>query len=137
MTDRHGLIGYARSAVDAMMGRSTTLAPQRLDPADYGLVLVGTPVWGSHVSVPVRAYLEANKNRLPRAVGFFLTEGGRGAKRVFAQMTRIVGKEPTATLALKQRDVERAIEPTRIFVAQVGSTRTVPASVGSAHAPAP
>jgi hypothetical protein len=56
---------------------------------------------------------------------FFLTEGGRGARRVFAQLRAIVGKDPLATLALKQRDVDRVIGPPRCFLEMTRSRSKV------------
>jgi hypothetical protein len=63
------------------------------------LVVIGTPVWAWSVSSPVRAYLSANKQRLPE-VAFFCTMGGRGSATAFAQMQEIAGKAPLATCAL-------------------------------------
>jgi hypothetical protein len=42
-------------------------------------------------------------------VAFFATEGGRGERRVFAQMGQILGIRPIETLTLFQRDVERGL----------------------------
>jgi hypothetical protein len=67
-------------------------------------VVIGTPVWAWSVSSPVRAYLTANKGRLP-AVAFFCTLGGKGSETAFGQMQEIVGKPPRATCAITARDV--------------------------------
>ncbi len=115
--DRAGALGFLRSALDATLGRAAVLEPQRHDPADYDLVLVGTPVWASTVSTPVRAYLENNRKRF-RGVAFFATEGGRGAERALSAMAIIARKEPAATLALKERDVLRTVAPMNEFVAR-------------------
>jgi hypothetical protein len=66
--------------------------------------VIGTPVWAWSVSSPVRAYLTANKDRLP-AVAFFCTLGGAGSETAFAQMQDIVGKAPRATCAITARDI--------------------------------
>jgi hypothetical protein len=68
------------------------------------LVVIGTPVWAWSVSSPVRAYLTANKDRLPE-VAFFCTLGGKGSETAFAQMQSIVGKPPRATCAITGREV--------------------------------
>lgn len=130
---RRGIVGYARSLAEALLGRSPGLRPSGHDPADYALVLIGTPVWAASVSTPVKAYLEQNKTRFPR-VAFFATEGGHGANRVFSQMSEILGKQPDATLVLRQRDVVRTLAPTRDFVLSLerrsGSERLAAAQSG-------
>jgi menaquinone-dependent protoporphyrinogen IX oxidase len=104
-TDRRGVRGYLRSGFDARLGRWMPLEPVERDPMKYDLVVVGTPVWVSCISAPVRTFLGNNARRL-RKVAFFVTEGGRGEKEVFRQMAEVVGVEPAATVALKKRDVE-------------------------------
>jgi len=72
------------------------------DPSIYDLIIVGTPVWAWSVSSPVRAYLLANKPRLP-SVAFFCTLGGAGADRAFGQMQELAGKRPIGCLSLTAR----------------------------------
>jgi hypothetical protein len=110
---RLGLRGYLRSAFDAGLGRWVPVEPVTRDPTRYDLVIVGSPVWVSSVSAPVRTFLCNNARRL-RKVAFFVTEGGRGDRRVFRQMADVVGAKPAATLALLQQDVERGSASTAI-----------------------
>jgi flavodoxin len=104
-TDRAGLIGYVRSALDAALRRRANLLPTRVDPADYDLVIVGTPVWNASVSVPVRTFLELYSGKL-RHVAFFLSHGGTGRRRVFRQMERLAGAKPLAKLAVREKTVD-------------------------------
>jgi menaquinone-dependent protoporphyrinogen IX oxidase len=101
---RNGLLGYCRSVFEARRKRSANIRPARNDPRSFDLVVIGTPVWAWSVSSPVRAYLTANKDRLP-TVAFFCTLGGAGSETVFAQMQDIVGKAPRATCAITARDI--------------------------------
>jgi flavodoxin len=103
-TERTGVVGYLRSSLDALLGRTTPLAPMSAELASYDLVLVGTPVWNASVSAPVRSWLVANRGRIPR-VAFFLTHGGWRGARAFRQMETICGKTPVATLALRADEV--------------------------------
>ncbi len=103
--DRSALTGYFGAILDVLFKRPAAILPARHDPATFDLVVIGTPVWASSVSTPIRAYLAAFKDRLP-AVGFFLTLGGSGAKRTFAQMQALSGKPPLATCALTEREVK-------------------------------
>jgi hypothetical protein len=101
---RNGFLGYCRSVFEARRKRSATILPAKTDPRSFDLVVIGTPVWAWSVSSPVRAYLTANKDRLP-AVAFFCTFGGAGSETAFAQMQDIVGKAPRATCAITARDI--------------------------------
>jgi hypothetical protein len=106
MKVREGLIGYGRSLLDAIFGRTTRLAAPRHDPADYHIVVIGTPVWSNSVSAPVRTWLEEHARELP-PLAFFATENGRGAARAFRQMASIAGTIPVVTLELTAKDLRR------------------------------
>lgn len=101
---RAGLCGYLRSGFEATFGIRPELRPTLHDPSAYDLVVLGTPIWNASVSSPVRTYADRNARHL-RNVAFFLTQGGTGARRVFAQLTRLCGNAPVATLAVKARDL--------------------------------
>ncbi len=47
---RGGILGYLRSALDGTFERLTELRPPRANPAEYDLVVVGSPVWNSSLS---------------------------------------------------------------------------------------
>jgi flavodoxin len=131
-TGREGALGFFRSVLDAKLGRATAVEPRRHDPADYELVLIGTPVWASAVSAPVRAYLEDNRKRF-RSVAFFVTEAGRGGERALSQMACIAGKEPTATLTLSHRDVVRTVAPMNEFVVKARGEPVTVVPIDRAH----
>jgi len=102
---RTGFIGYMRSAMEALQKRPAVIAAKQRDVAAYDLVIVGTPVWGSSLSSPVRAYLMATAAQLPD-VAFFCSLGGMGSESTFAQMTAIIGKRPRAVCAIRQSEVQ-------------------------------
>jgi flavodoxin len=101
----HGPVGYALCAIEAMTGLAPALRTPRRNPAAYDLVIVGTPVWFWSLSSPVRSWLERFGRRGKR-VAFFCTMGGSGARRVFDTMRALTGREPVATLALTDAEVE-------------------------------
>jgi menaquinone-dependent protoporphyrinogen IX oxidase len=101
---RSGMPGYLRSLLEAMRKvPSSTILPGK-DPSAYDLVVIGTPVWAWSVSSPVRAYLAANRSRLP-AIALFCTFGGAGGERAFAQMEQLAGKRAVALLPLAAHEV--------------------------------
>jgi flavodoxin len=103
---RSGILGYLRSAREALKKAAVEIRPGKLRPKEFDLVILGTPVWAGHISSPMRAYLAAHSSEL-KQVAFFCTLGGSGARKVFAQMAALCGREPIATLAVKDADIAR------------------------------
>lgn len=101
---RSGVFGYLRSLIEARRRAPSRIATAGKDPSTYDVVVLGTPVWAWSVSSPLRAYMMANRLRLP-AVAFFCTLGGAGADTAFAQMQDLAGKHPVACLSVTARDL--------------------------------
>lgn len=101
----HGPVGYALCALEALAGLAPALRRQDKDPADYDLVVLGTPVWFWSLASPVRSWLE-KFGRRGRRFAFFCTMGGSGAGRVFATMRAMAGCRPVATLALTDAEID-------------------------------
>jgi flavodoxin len=124
-TRRGGIIGYLRSAYQAAFGHLVTVEPATRDPWSYDLVVIGTPIWNQSLSSPVRSYLERHEFH---QVAFFCTCGGHAGHRVFAQMAEAAGREPVATLVLRERDeVAPAVERFVAELRRVPVSRTPPA----------
>jgi flavodoxin len=96
---RDGIIGYLRSGKEAMGKIPSVIKPVSKDPANYDLIIIGTPVWASNMSSPIRAYLKANALSIKKAA-FFCTQGGRGGDSAFKEMEALCGKKPVDTLIL-------------------------------------
>jgi flavodoxin len=103
--ERSGPVGYARCALEAMAEVPTSIQLPERNPADYDLVVIGTPVWFWNLSSPVRAYVLEERRRFKR-VAFFCTMGGSGAERVFADLASLCGKTPVATLAVTDAEID-------------------------------
>lgn len=118
--DRRGVLGWLRCAVDGVAARKATILTSYNDVASYDLVIVGTPVWASAVSSPVRTYL-ANARGKTRRIAFFLTHGGSGSERAFAQMEAEVQQRPEATLAVTEQEIAEGTHKSRAheFAAQL------------------
>lgn len=117
---RRGLLGWARSSVDALLRNTPALRPLDHDPAEYDMVVVGTPVWWGAVCAPIRTFL-LSQRPLPRHVAFFCTCGGRGTERTFRQMARLSGRAPIATLVVRERELAGGEHSPRLddFVAKL------------------
>jgi flavodoxin len=142
--DREGVLGFVRSAVEALSGVSCEIRVPVLDPSTYDLVVVGTPIWAASASTPVRTYLWLERDRL-RRVAFFVTHGGSGSARALRQLRELAGQPPAATLVLRDADVasgayRKAVERfARSIAASAGRQRakkTTPKRRGASFAPA-
>lgn len=102
--DRKGPVGYLMSGRESTLKIPAEIKSIQKNPADYDMVIVGTPIWSFTLSSPIHAYLEQNKEKLPQ-VAYFCTMGGSGDQRAFSEMERISGKKPLATLTLLTKEV--------------------------------
>ena len=73
--DRKGPIGYMISGREAMQGTLAEIKPIISNPADYELVIIGTPVWAFTMSSPTRTFLTEQKDKLKKVA--FLSNHGR------------------------------------------------------------
>lgn len=105
--DRSGLWGYLCSGWQAARGAAPAIQRANKDPADYDLVVIGTPVWNWSLAPPVRTYARRHAGQF-KQVAFFCTEGGSGDNRVFDELQRLCGKPPRATMAIKERELDPA-----------------------------
>lgn len=101
---RCGPVGYARSVFEAVSRFDTLLQPTERDPADYGLVIVGTPIWFWNLSSPVRTWVRRHRARL-HEVAFFCTCGSSGERRALAEFEALCGTA-VASLALTDRQID-------------------------------
>jgi len=102
---RRGLLGYWRSGREAMRGIVPDIEPVEHDPAGYDLVLLGSPVWASNPSSPMRAFLAANKSKL-KAIACFVTLGGSGAEKTLTRLADATGKPAVATFSATERQLK-------------------------------
>jgi menaquinone-dependent protoporphyrinogen IX oxidase len=102
---RHGLLGYMRSAYEAVRHEQPPIAALARDPSQYDLVVIGTPVWGWSLSSPVRAFAQRYRDGLAH-VAFFCTMGGSGAGKTFGELQQVTGRMPIATLGLTDGEID-------------------------------
>ncbi|MCV2371301.1 flavodoxin family protein [Roseateles oligotrophus] len=104
--ERTGLVGYFRSALEALLGIRPPIHASKFKPQDYELIVIGGPIWFWNMASPVRSYVVqhgANFNR----VAFFLTCGGSGQEKVFADLERLCGRRACARLALTEHQLHQ------------------------------
>ena len=105
---RLGFFGWLRSGKDAMMKKLTILEKINKNPDLYDLVIIGTPIWASNMSTPIRTYISEHKDKF-KNVAFFCTEGSRGGVKCFENMAKICDKKPMATLEINKKEMKKEI----------------------------
>lgn len=101
---RHGILGYIISGRDAMKKMTTTLDPTTKNPADYDLIIFGSPVWGWNITPAVRTYLEQHKDKIQN-YAFFVTSGNTPSEKITPYFSEILGKDPIAHLGINSKEI--------------------------------
>jgi flavodoxin len=111
--NRSGLLNYITSGFQASRKKLTTLDNIKNDPAIYDLLIIGTPVWASNVSTPIRTYINQNQAKFNN-VAFFCTAGGSRFDGTFSEMTELSGTSPLARIGLKANEIKDESYKTKI-----------------------
>ena len=111
--NRAGPLGWVTSVRESRGKKPAKIEPAKKDPSEFDIVVIGTPIWASSMSSPVRAYLIGNKDKL-KNVAFFCTHGRSGAEKAFTEMESVCGKKPKATLDITMDDISRGSDAEKI-----------------------
>ena len=103
--NRSGMLGYIRSGRDANSRKLTVLKDIINDPSKFDLLIIGTPIWGGHVSTPVRTYIHQNQANF-KSVAFFCTAGGKSFDGAFNDMRELCGVAPIENLGVQAKEVK-------------------------------
>jgi flavodoxin len=103
---RRGIFGFLRSGMEAMRKMLPPIQAPQIDLASYKTVIIGTPIWASNISSPVRSFLVNYCQKIP-SVAFFCTKGGKDFIDPFTEMGALVQRAPVATLALSEEEVKK------------------------------
>jgi flavodoxin len=99
--NRKGLLGWLSAGRDAGARKLTEIGESKRDPSLYGLVVIGTPVWNSNISTPIRTYITRYKDKF-QDVALFCT-GSAEDHKVLGDMEALIGKKPLASLKLRRK----------------------------------
>jgi flavodoxin len=102
---RKGIIGYIKSGYQASRGKIDHIEDSKYELSDYDLLIIGTPVWAGKMSIPVRTYLNKNKNKIP-LLACFCTAGRSGIENTIEDMGNYVNITPLASFGVKSSDIK-------------------------------
>ena len=117
---RVGTLGFLKSGMESSRRMLPQIMPLAHDPSQYDIVIIGTPIWASNMSSPIRAFITENKNKINQ-IALFCTGDGVDPEKVFTPISELLGKEPKATLGLigPEREDEVASLKIQEFVAKL------------------
>jgi flavodoxin len=115
------LVGIILAGAETGLGRSTPILPSKYNPADYDLVVFGTPIWNARLTGPVRAYINRHKGQF-KSVAFFRTGlDPKPSVRCFQQMEQACGQAPRATANLEAEKINAGdLVQVQEFVSKLG-----------------
>lgn len=96
---RHGILGWLMSGRDGMKKAHTNIDEPSKNPADYDLVILGTPIWGWNITPALRTYMNNHKDHFKK-IAFFMTCGSTKMEKIMPFVKEIVNLEPAASLDL-------------------------------------
>ncbi len=102
--ERSGVFQYVKSGFEALRKKLPAILPTTHQPGFYDVVILGTPVWASHIASPLRTFLNGNIEDINRWA-VFCTEGGSGHEKVFAELTELMGSQPMARMHATEKEL--------------------------------
>ena len=103
---REGITGFLSAGSATNLRRLTAIKEIKNNPSLYDLVIIGTPIWSSNVSTPIKTYLSLYQEDFKK-VAFFCTRLSSDPKKIFDDMKNLSQKTPLALLELTSREVAR------------------------------
>ncbi|MFZ3229513.1 MAG: hypothetical protein WA160_04860 [Pseudobdellovibrio sp.] len=120
----NGFLGYMRALNDVLLKKEPKINQLKKLAANYDLVVIGGPIWGSSVSGPIRSYLTKNKDYFSQ-VACFITQGGTSGKQHYLkQVKQIINKKPIGSFAVSERDFKN--ESYKKFITKFISDLNIP-----------
>lgn len=110
---REGKLGWIMGGKDASQKNLTEIAPMKRVPADYDLIVVGTPIWAWAPTPAFRTYVSKN-NLATNKVALFYTfdsdpKQASGKIREILPNVNIVGELPLKDPSKNKDETEKKI----------------------------
>lgn len=98
----------------AVMGECPVLVPYEFNAEDYDRIIIGTPVWASTFTPPIRTFINENTIIRQKQVAVFTCFSGGGAEKAIEKMKNYIGVDRfEAQLILIDPEVKKKDEDNR------------------------
>jgi flavodoxin len=127
LKSRNGRLGWLSASRDATGNRITEIAETQRNPADYDLVVLGTPVWAWSPSAAVKSYIaKRDLSGMTVALFFTMDNNPRGAvektKKLLPNST-VVGELVLAKPTANKDETKKKIEEWCAFLGKQKQAR--------------
>ncbi len=116
-----GRISKYISGRAAMAHETPELRDYTLDPDDYDVIIIGTPVWASNPAPPVNTFMMTTDLSEKRVALIVSSKSGNGEKCI-AQMEKMLGRKADVVFNVKEpkeADQNQLVEETAAFARDV------------------
>ncbi len=86
---RQGKLAFLSNGRDAGQGKETEIAPIKRSPADYDLIVVGTPIWNKSPTPAIKTYL-TKTDLSGKKVGLFFSDSSFGLEQAIGKTKALV-----------------------------------------------
>lgn len=94
---RSGVFGFLSGGKDATIGNKTEIAETTKNPADFDLIVVGSPVWSSSPTPAIRTYLSKHDLGGKKVAAFYTSEG-TGTEKAISKIRGLVPNGDSAEI---------------------------------------
>jgi flavodoxin len=101
---RTGIWGWIMGGRDAMKKRRADIGELQKDPANYDVVIMGSPVWSWNATPAINSYIDKTKGKIKNAV-FFITSGSTEAAKIVPYLEEISGKKALAYVGFNENEL--------------------------------
>ena len=117
---RKGIIGFLISGKDATLKKLAKIKEIQINPENYDLIILGTPIWNKRMTPAIRTYITEHKSKINK-VAFFCTEGSKGGIKTFENMADLSEKKPVSTLEITKKDMKNDLylDKTKRFIQKI------------------
>lgn len=87
-----GLKKFLWGGKSALMGETPALKPYTFNADEYERIIIGTPVWASTFTPPIRTFIDENKAALTdKHIAMFTCLSGAGAQKAITKLKDYLG----------------------------------------------
>jgi len=110
---REGKLGWIMGGKDATQKKLTEIAPPKRVPAEYDLVVIGTPIWAWTLTPAIRTYLSKNDLSGKKVALFYtfdsdMKQAGERTRALMPNAT-IISELPLANPSGNKEETEKKI----------------------------
>jgi len=102
---RMGLLGFVLGGRDAMTKKETRISEMKKNPAEYDLIIFGSPIWAGNITPAIRTYINQYGDSIG-STAFFFSSGGKTPDQVLEKLLGFLKEKPVAVTGLSHSEIK-------------------------------